>query len=204
MDTGPIQIYQEPAPGGAYVIGADTAGEGSDFNVGQVIDHITGQQVCTIRGQMDEDLFAKQLYCLGKHYHTALVSIEANFSSYPIRELERLRYPRQYVRQAEDSFTHRIRQSYGFKTSSVTRPLVIAGLVEVVREHPEWLNDRDTLNEMLTFVRNENGRPEAQEGAHDDCVMSLGIAYYTRGRSAPARGNGGASPFVSVGRGAAL
>lgn len=204
MDTGPIQIYQEPAPGGAYVIGADTAGEGSDFNVGQVIDHITGQQVCTIRGQMDEDLFAKQLYCLGKHYHTALVSVEANFSSYPIRELERLRYPRQYVRQAEDSFTHRIRQSYGFKTSSVTRPLVIAGLVEVVREHPEWLNDRDTLNEMLTFVRNENGRPEAQEGAHDDCVMSLGIAYYTRGRSAPARGNGGASPFVSVGRGAAL
>lgn len=204
MDTGPIQIYQEPAPGGAYVIGADTAGEGSDFNVGQVIDHITGQQVCTIRGQMDEDLFAKQLYCLGKHYHTALVSIEANFSSYPIRELERLRYPRQYVRQAEDSFTHRIRQSYGFKTSSVTRPLVIAGLVEVVREHPEWLNDRDTLNEMLTFVRNENGRPEAQEGAHDDCVMSLGIAYYTRGRSAPARGDGGASPFVSVGRGAAL
>lgn len=204
MDTGPIQVYQEPAPGGAYVIGADTAGEGSDFNVGQVIDHITGQQVCTIRGQMDEDLFAKQLYCLGKHYHTALVSIEANFSSYPIRELERLRYPRQYVRQAEDSFTHRIRQSYGFKTSSVTRPLVIAGLVEVVREHPEWLNDRDTLNEMLTFVRNENGRPEAQEGAHDDCVMSLGIAYYTRGRSAPARGDGGASPFVSVGRGAAL
>ena len=204
MDTGPIQIYQEPAPGGAYVIGADTAGEGSDFNVGQVIDHITGQQVCTIRGQMDEDLFAKQLYCLGKHYHTALVSIEANFSSYPIRELERLRYPRQYVRQAEDSFTHRIRQSYGFKTSSVTRPLVIAGLVEVVREHPEWLNDRDTLNEMLTFVRNENGRPEAQEGAHDDCVMSLGIAYYTRGRSASAQGDGGASPFVSVGRGAAL
>ena len=204
MDTGPIPIYQEPAPGGAYVIGADTAGEGSDFNVGQVIDHITGQQVCTIRGQMDEDLFAKQLYCLGKHYHTALVSVEANFSSYPIRELERLRYPRQYVRQAEDSFTHRIRQSYGFKTSSVTRPLVIAGLVEVVREHPEWLNDRDTLNEMLTFVRNENGRPEAQEGAHDDCVMGLGIAYYTRGRSAPAQGDGGASPFVSVGRGAAL
>ena len=204
MDTGPIQVYQEPAPGGAYVIGADTAGEGSDFNVGQVIDHITGQQVCTIRGQMDEDLFAKQLYCLGKHYHTALVSVEANFSSYPIRELERLRYPRQYVRQAEDSFTHRIRQSYGFKTSSVTRPLVIAGLVEVVREHPEWLNDRDTLNEMLTFVRNENGRPEAQEGAHDDCVMSLGIAYYTRGRSAPAQGDGGDSPFVSVGRGAAL
>lgn len=30
---------------------------------------------------------------------------------------------------------------------------------------------------MLTFVKNEKGRPEAQEGAHDDLVMGLAIAY---------------------------
>ena len=29
-------------------------------------------------------------------------------------------------------------------------------------------------------MRNENGRPEAQEGAHDDCVMALAIAYYSK------------------------
>ena len=144
--SGPIKIYQQPQQGVAYVIGGDTAGEGSDFSVAQVIDHITGAQVCTMRGQMDEDLFAKQVYCLGMYYSRALVSIEANFSSYHIRELERLRYPRQFVRQAEDSFTHRIRQSYGFQTSKSTRPVVISGLVEVVREHCEWINDRDTLN----------------------------------------------------------
>ena len=177
---GPIKIYRDVVKGGAYVIGGDTAGEGSDYNVGQVIDHITGEQVCTIRGQMDEDVFAKQLYCLGRYYNVALISIEANFSSYPIRELERLRYPRQFVRQAEDSYTHRIRQSYGFQTNKATRPVVIAGLVEIVREHVQWINDRDTLEEMLTFVRSETGKPEAQEGAHDDCVMSLAIAYYSR------------------------
>ena len=178
--SGPIKIYRDVVKGGAYVIGGDTAGEGSDFNVGQVIDHITGEQVCTIRGQMDEDVFAKQMYCLGKYYNTALISIEANFSSYPIRELERLRYPRQFVRQAEDSYTHRIRQSYGFQTNKATRPIVIAQLVEIVREHCQWINDKDTLEEMLTFVRSETGKPEAQEGAHDDCVMSLAIAYYSR------------------------
>lgn len=200
IPDGPIGIYQLPEEGSAYVIGADTAGEGSDFNVGQVLDHGTGMQVCTIRGKMDEDLFAKQLYCLGKYYNTALISVEANFSSYPIRELERLRYPRQYVRQTEDSFTHRMRQSHGFKTSSVTRPLVIAGLVQVVREHCQWIQDQDTLSEMLTFVRNENGRPEAQEGAHDDCVMSLAIAYFTRARTAPQGASGETSPFVMVAR----
>ena len=40
--------------------------------------------------------------------------------------------------------------------------------------------DEETLNEMLTFARNSKGRPEAIEGAHDDCVMALAIAYYIR------------------------
>ena len=42
------------------------------------------------------------------------------------------------------------------------------------------LMDRATLNEMLTFVRNEKGRPEASAGAHDDCIMALGIALHAR------------------------
>ena len=34
--------------------------------------------------------------------------------------------------------------------------------------------------ELLPTVRNEKGRPEAQEGCHDDLVMALAIAYYIR------------------------
>ena len=37
-----------------------------------------------------------------------------------------------------------------------------------------------SLEEMLTFVRNEKLRPEAEAGAHDDCVMALAIAWYIR------------------------
>ena len=33
---------------------------------------------------------------------------------------------------------------------------------------------------MQTFVRDENFRPEAEEGAHDDCVMALAIAHFIR------------------------
>ena len=32
----------------------------------------------------------------------------------------------------------------------------------------------------IKFIRNEKGRPEAQEGCHDDLVMALAIAYYIR------------------------
>lgn len=172
---GYISVYREPAPNKRYVIGGDTAGEGSDYFVAQVVDEETGEQVCTLRGRMDEDLYAQQLYCLGEWYNQALVAVESNFSSYPIRELERLGYPNQYAGARESGGN-----SYGFRTTAATRPVAIAGLVETVREHVGWLNDPDTLREMLSFVRNRQGRPEAQSGAHDDCVMALAIAYYVR------------------------
>lgn len=179
-EDGYISIYEDVREGVPYVIGGDTAGEGSDYFVGQVLDNTSGKQVCTLRHQFDEDLYAKQMYCLGVYYNTALIAIEANYSSYPVKELQRLRYPKQYVRTTEDTYTRKPKESFGFKTTSVTRPVIIAGLVEVVRESVELMNDADTLGEMLTFVRNEKGRAEAEEGAHDDCVMALAIAYYAR------------------------
>lgn len=179
-EDGYISIYEDVREGVPYVIGGDTAGEGSDYFVGQVLDNTTGKQVCTLRHQFDEDLYAKQMYCLGIYYNTALIAIEANYSSYPVKELQRLRYPRQYVRTTEDTYTRKPKESFGFKTTTVTRPVIIAGLVEIVRESVELMHDADTLGEMLTFVRNEKGRAEAEEGAHDDCVMALAIAYYAR------------------------
>ena len=173
--AGAIAVYREPSPGKRYVIGGDTAGEGSDYFVAQVLDEETGEQVCTLRGRMDEDLYARQLYCLGEWYNQALIAVECNFSRYPIRELEQMGYPNQYARIREDG-----ESGYGFRTTSATRPMILAGLVETVREHVGWLNDPDTLREMLSFVRNRQGRPEAQAGAHDDCVMALAIAYHVR------------------------
>ena len=38
----------------------------------------------------------------------------------------------------------------------------------------------DTLKEALVFIKNEKGRPEAQQGEHDDLIMGLAITYYIR------------------------
>ena len=177
---GYIKIYKDVDKHTPYVIGGDTSGEGSDYFIGQILDNITGEQIAVLRHQMDEDLYTKQMYCLGKYFNYALVGIEANFSSFPIKELERLGYDNQYVRTREDTFTHSIVKSFGFKTTSTTRPVILAKLVQIVREEVEKINDKETLEEMLTFVRNEKGRPEAQEGAHDDLVMALAIAHHIR------------------------
>ena len=118
------------------------------------------------------------MYCLGHYYNYALIGIEANFSTYPIKELEKLGYDNQFYRQKEDSITNKPILSYGFKTTSITRPLIISELVKIMREEIELINDKDTLNEAMTFIRNEKGRPEAQQGYHDDLIMALAIAYY--------------------------
>ena len=146
-----------------------------------MLDNRTGVQVAQLRGKFDEDVFARQVYCLGIYYNTALIGIETNFSTYPVMELERLRYPKQYVRESIDDYTHKIKQSFGFLTNTKTRPVIIAELIKASRDDITIVNDETTLQEMLTFVRNEETlKPEAEAGAHDDCVMSLAIAHYIR------------------------
>ena len=179
--NGCIRVFRLPEQGIPYVIGADTAGLGSDSFVAQVLDNRTGEQAAILRGKFDEDVFARQLYCLGMFYNAALIAVETNFSTYPVMELERLHYPKQYVRESVDDYTHAPKQSYGFLTNSKTRPIILAELIKAVRDDIGIVNDETTLQEMLTFIRNEETlRPEAEPGAHDDCVMSLAIAHYIR------------------------
>jgi phage terminase large subunit len=165
-----------------YCIGGDTAGEGSDFFTGHVLDAKTGEQVAVLRQQFDADQYTRQMYCLGKYYCDALIGIEANFDSYPIKELQRLGYMKQYTREAQDTYTGKTEKRYGFKTTSLTRPTIISRLIEIVREHCDTINDKDTLEELLTIIRNEKGRIEAPEGGHDDMMMGLAIAHEIRGQ----------------------
>lgn len=180
--NGFIQIYELPDSPAVtkYCIGGDTAGEGSDNFTGHVLDARTGIQVAHLKHKFDADQYAKQMYCLGKYYKDALIGIEANFDSYPIVELQRLGYTNQYVREYQDTYTHKTEKRFGFKTTQLTRPTAISRLVEIVREHVDTINDKETLEELLTITRNEKGRIEAPEGGHDDDMMGLAIAHQIR------------------------
>lgn len=180
--NGYIKIYNLPnvPEMTKYCIGGDTAGEGSDYFTGHVIDAKSGLQVAVLKHQIDSDLYSRQMYCLGMYYKQALIGIESNFDSFPIKELVRLGYPNLYVREREDKYSGITEKSYGFRTTTVTRPVIISNLIKIVRENTRLINDVDTLKEMLMFVRNEKGRAEAQEGEHDDLVMGLAIAYRVR------------------------
>lgn len=180
--NGYINIYRLPNTPAytKYCLGGDTAGDGSDNFTGHVIDAKTGEQVAVLKHKFDPDQYTRQMYCLGMYYKYALIGIEANFDTFPIKELQRLGYDNQYVREDVDSYTGKMAKRFGFKTTVLTRPTIISRLIQIVRDEVDSINDRDTLEELLTIIRNEKGRIEAPEGGHDDQMMGLAIAHQIR------------------------
>lgn len=179
-ETGAITLYELPEEGVPYVLGGDTAGEGSDYFTAIVIDNVTGRIVAKLRQKYSEPEYVRQICALGRFYNDALVAIETNFSTYPVMKLQEMEYPNQYSREREDTYTRQMKKSYGFRTDRQSRPRAIANLVEVFSSHPEWFTDRELLEEMLTFCYNEDHRPEALAGKHDDLVMGAAITYAVR------------------------
>ena len=177
---GMIKIYEQPKPHGFYVLGGDTAGDGSDFFAGTCLDNTTGKRVATLHAKVDADIYTWQMYCLGMYYNQALASIEINFNTFPVIELKRLKYPHQYIREEYDSISKKMQEKFGWKTDRNTRPLIISEEQSIVKDHIELFTDIDTIDEMLTFIYDENMRPDAIEGKHDDLLFSDMIAQATR------------------------
>lgn len=191
---GYIKLHQEPevvkrdgvvtglVP---YVVGGDTAGTGQDYFTAKVLDNREGRTVATLHKQrLDDDLYAEQMYCLGHYYNKALIGIETNYSRVPMRRLSDLGYPNLYLRENTSGMADVPEKVLGFETTTRTKPIIVSELIMRMREDITRECDPETLEEMTTFVRKENGRTEAIGGCHDDLVMALAIAHFIRGQQA--------------------
>lgn len=179
-EGGAIKLYEKPKEGVPYVIGGDTAGDGSDYFAAHCIDNTSGKVCAALHFKYDEDKYAEQVFCMGMYFNRALVGLEVNYSTHPTRKLQDMRYPKMYVREGFDDYERKVMKKYGFNTTGSTRPVILAMLKEYMRDTPEMCTDYDTLGEMLVFCKNEQGRPEALTDEHDDLVMSLAITLGIR------------------------
>lgn len=175
---GEVFIYEEVKEYHPYVTGGDTAGEGSDANVLQVLNNTNGKQACKYKTVKDSDIFAKQCFAIGLYYNEALMNIETNYNAGVVGNMQRWNYPRFYRREVYDQIAKQNREAYGFRTTTVTRPVILDRLIPIVRDRADLIMDYETLTEMQTFCLNATGKKyEAQDGKHDDHVMALAIAY---------------------------
>ena len=125
-------------------------------------------------------MYAEQMYCLGMYYNEALIGIETNYSTYPEMCLEELGYRNLYVRERYDNYSGKMKDAFGFETTTKSRPIIIDNLKDVALGAMETITDYQTLGEMLTFVYDEKWKPQAEQGEHDDLVMALAIAHHIR------------------------
>jgi len=180
--TGRLSVWEEPKAGRSYIIGADVS-EGlakGDFSVADVIDHQTGKQVAQWHGHVDADVYAEILIALGRRYNMAWLGVERN--NHGLTTLTWIcaaRYPYVYAEMVPDP-PGKPRKRYGWLTSSATRPLILDNLVREVREDAHGIMCRATIEEMMSFKIQDNGRYEGDSGRFDDRVMSLSIAKYLR------------------------
>ena len=175
-EFGELKIYQQPDKDHQYVIGGDVAEEG-DYSVLVVLDRQTFQQVALWHGHADEFALAQHAYKLGNYYNEALIGVERNGMGVAVvLKLDDLGYKNQYRMESIDTITKRTKDKLGWQTDRASRPLMLSDLNQALYEKKIIIRSEEILAEMSSFIKNKQGRPEAQEGAYDDCVMATAIA----------------------------
>ena len=195
-ERGALTVYKKPAANKRYVIGADSAtgkdiSDGAepgnvdpDYSVACVLDADTGEQVAKLRGRIEPDPFGEYLVTLGRWYNWAYLVPESNNMGIAVIESIRRRdYPPALIYkrrpQAHEEFAAQDSVSVnllGFNTNTVTRVQLISRLDAAIREMSIAVRDPNTLAELLSFVIKPSGKPEAQDGCHDDEVFALALA----------------------------
>lgn len=179
VSTGNLEIFEMPQPGDRYIIGGDTA-EGlahGDYQVLYVINHRTEECVAIYRSQVPPDELVNEAFNLGKFYNLALLGIESNKDGLWVNDaLDKLGYVNLYYRKVFDDITKNVTKFFGWKTTSATRPFCLQALKAVFLRKDKGFPEQ-LLAEMVTFIRNMKGRPEALDKKNDDVVMSAAIAY---------------------------
>lgn len=178
--AGETTIYVQPNPKHPYVAALDTAGEGEDYYFLHIFDNITDEQVATFRSDRLADHCMLQVYGLLKMYNNALFAPEVNFSDYPILKMKEWKYMNIYQREKpKTSRSDGYEQKLGFRTTSGNRQSMLDNLIDWLKTNYDKINDPVTLNEMLTFTRqtikNKGIFMGAEEGEHDDSIISLAI-----------------------------
>jgi hypothetical protein len=180
--NGALEVLEHPRPGVHYAIGGDFAeGIEGDADSLHVMDRSTMREVAVWNAQMGTDHAGPNLEALARYYNMAVVAPEAN--SYGMVAVGHLRdhydVARLYARPgtAPDKIKVSAVSAYGFKTDKVTKPLLISGLEEGIRNETVQPMHPATFHEIRVYERDpKTGKMGAMDGQHDDRVIGLALA----------------------------
>ena len=165
-----MRLWKEPDPSHDYIISVDPSlGRERDSTVFLVFNVYNGELVAEFKSPNTPlNQCCKILVDVAHKYNNAMIIPERNsIGTNLIENLIDLGYD--YI-WADDKGT------LGFQTNTTSRDVALAVMEEFVRTRKVKLPSRRIIEELLTFIINDQGKFEADEGCHDDMVMALAIA----------------------------
>ena len=187
--SGDYWIWEYPDYTKSYMVVADVArGDGQDFSTFHVFDIEAASQVAEFKSKVPPKEFGNLLVGVASEYNNALLVVEnANIGWSTIEQIIEREYVNLYYSSKSDQDTvesymtkmERGNLTPGFTMSMRTRPLVIAKMMDYVRERSVTIKSQRLLKEMRVFVW-KNGKAQAQTNYNDDLVMAFATGLYVR------------------------
>lgn len=174
---GLLDIYEPFDPLAKYVMGVDTS-EGlitGDNSSVTIINCKTYSQTAHYSGKIAPDILASYIKDWGTKYNRALAVVECN--NHGLVTLNYLKdiYHNIFFRKTYDKQSDLWTQKIGFQTSSRTKPLLIGELDKALRSGLQ-VKSSQSIDELMTYIIEEDGTTNASEGKKDDSVISLALA----------------------------
>lgn len=166
-----LKIFEQPKKGCRYILGVDTAaGNGGDFSTIQVlkIDSATHiEQVAVYKAnEVSYVVFGDAIRDISILYNNALIMLENNDIGSQVANY--IWYELEY-----DKLVNLEKKQLGVRSTARSKVAACLNFKRLFELGQLIVKDTDTINEISTF---EEVRPnvfKAQNGAHDDLVMSL-------------------------------
>lgn len=183
--------YRQYKQGEFYVVGVDTAWGGTDYCVAQFLCKTSLDIPVVYHSKVLATEMTPLIHAELERIHTEtgvkpVVAFERNNGG--VAELERLATLNRngkysiYIEKSNVGSTESVENSVrlGWTTSSASRPTMLSMLKEAIDNKLIRIYDKPTINEMFAFIVSQTSsswKAQAENGAHDDLIMSLAIAW---------------------------
>jgi hypothetical protein len=181
---GNLRTYKKPQPGRTYCMTVDVAeGQGLDYSVFSVIDvtEIPYRLVAVYRdNKISPFLFPTIIVQTAHLYNDAFILIEINSIGLQVSDiihhelayenLIKIEVKGKQGQQQTPGFKKKV--AFGIRQSQQTKMIGCTNLKTLIESDKLIVNDEQTINELITFSADKRTF-KAEEGNHDDCVMTL-------------------------------
>ena len=218
--TAPWRLWMErddnglpKPPESEYIAFVDPSGgqmeetDEPDYHAIEIIDHATGVQVAEYRSRIDPDLLAREVLLAALYFNNAHIGVERTGGwGLPVLRFLYLdaHYPHVYRSKKVGASSESTEQRLGFSTDVRTKPILVAGMQELIRIEKSGIKSRVLAGEVRTYTQTDAGKMQAEPGKYDDCLMAYMGAQHLA-REIPLKGRfeapGQASGFAVGGQG---